>query len=79
MLCSLGVWVKSSVIVGCGAVVERVAMVEGYLDINGKRPEFEGLLMLEVVEPESSMLTAADVVLAMNVAGGGSRWLWFPS
>lgn len=65
---------------GCGAV-ERVATVEGYLDINGKRPEFDGGLkiLLLVVEPESSILTAADVVLAMNVAGGGRGWLWFPS
>jgi hypothetical protein len=47
--------------------------------MNGKRPEFEGSLMLEVVEPESSMHAAADVVLAMNVAAGGRRWLWFPS
>jgi hypothetical protein len=66
------------VIVGCGAEVERVAMVEGYLDIKAKRPEFEGL-MLVVVEPESSIFTAADVVLAMNLADGGRGWLWFPS
>lgn len=31
------------------------------------------------MEPESSMLAAADVVEAMANAAGGRGWLWVPS
>lgn len=55
-------------IVGCGVEVDRVANP-------GKRPEFD----TEVIEPESSILAAADVVLAIAVATAGRGWLWFPS
>lgn len=68
--------VKSSVIVGHDADGEKVAKpVEAEPDNDGRRPKFssvpvscEGL----VVEPARNMFSAADVVLAMGLAAGGS-------
>lgn len=57
--------VKSSVIVGHDEDAEK----EAKSDNKGKRPELCAGL---VVEPESSMLNAADVILAMGLAARGS-------
>lgn len=73
----LEVWVKSRVMVGNGAEEDKVAMVE----VHGKDGKKGGLIWVSllVVEPERSILAAADVVLAMAVAAGGRGWLCFPS
>lgn len=69
--------VKSSVMVGHGEDEENVAKpVEAEPDNEGSKPKFTGTL---VVEPERNIFNAADVVLAMGLAVGGSGWLWFPS
>lgn len=65
--------------VGKGAEAEIVAMFDehGSIVLVRKlgfiRPSALGL------EPESSMLAAADVVDAIDIAAGGSGWLWVPS
>lgn len=71
---------RSKVTVGNGADAESVAMLD---DEQGKivlAKKF-GLTNPSVldIDPESSMLAAADVVDAMAIAAGGRGWLWFPS
>lgn len=62
--------------VGNGAEADRVAIVEAY-GKEGKydNPELIGWPSLLVVEPDSSIAAAADVVLAIAVAAGGRGWL----
>lgn len=65
--------------VGKGAEAEMVAMFEeqGRIVLARKlgfiRPSALGM------EPERSMLAAAEVVDAIAMAAGGSGWLWVPS
>ncbi|GFZ03262.1 WRKY DNA-binding protein 31 [Actinidia rufa] len=75
----LGVWVRSNVTVGNGAEAEIVAMLEehGRIALARKlgfiRPSADDM------EPERSMLAAAEVVEAIAMAAGGRGWLWVPS
>lgn len=75
----LGVWVRSNVTVGNGADAEIVAM----LDEPGRiaLARIFGFISPSALDmdPESSILAAADVVDAIAMAAGGSGWLWFPS
>lgn len=75
--------VKSNVTVGNGAEAERVAKLGGQAAgrmVLAKKFELinPGPSKL-VIEPESSIEAAADVVEAMAIAAGGSGWLWLPS
>ena len=75
----LGLWVRSNVTVGNGAEAEIVAMLEehGRIALARKlgfiRPSADDM------EPERSMLAAAEVVEAIAMAAGGRGWLWVPS
>lgn len=74
-------WVKSNVTVGKGAEAEIVAMFDEHgrivlprkLGFMREAPSELG------IDPERSMLAAADVVEAMAIAAGGRGWLWVPS
>lgn len=65
--------------VGKGAEAEIVAMFEeqGRMVLARKL----GFIIPSALgmEPERSMLAAADVVDAIAMAAGGSGWLWVPS
>lgn len=75
----LGVWVRSKVTVGNGAAADSVAMLEEQGNIVLAR-KFGFISPSELdIDPERSMLAAADVVDAMAIAAGGRGWLWFPS
>lgn len=70
---------RSSVTVGKGAEAEMVAMFEEHGSIVlAKKLEFMRLSALDM-EPERSIVAAAEVVEAMAMAAGGSGWLWLPS
>ena len=64
--------VKSSVIVGH----DEARPLEEEADNEENKPEFRGVVLLFcvglVVEPESNMLNAADVMLAIGLAAAGS-------
>lgn len=66
--------------VGNGAEAEIVAMLEeqGNMARARRFVGFSKLSWLDI-EPERSILAAAVVVEAMDIAAGGSGWLWFPS
>lgn len=73
-------WVKSNVIVGRDDAYESktdkpVEAEEIEDDEEEKRFAFEKVVLPceLVVEPESNILNAADVVLAVNLAAGGSE------
>lgn len=78
-----GGFVKSRVTVGKGVKAERDA--KGYCMCIKPVPEADTIRELDewwvlpVVEPEMSMVAAAEVVLAITVAAGGRGWLWMPS
>ena len=75
----LGEWVRSRVTVGKGAEAEIVAM----LDEHGRMVLARKFGFMSPsplgIEPDKSMLAAAEVVEAMAMAAGGSGWLWLPS
>lgn len=75
----MGEWVKSKVTVGNGAEAEMVAM----LDEQGRIVLARKLGFINPsplgIDPDKSMLAAADVVDAIAIAAGGSGWLWLPS
>lgn len=76
-----GLWVRSNVTVGNGAEAESDAEhgeKGSTLFLANKfglmiRPSALG------IDPESSIDAAADVVDAIDMAAGGSGWLWLPS
>ncbi|KAG5556818.1 hypothetical protein RHGRI_007165 [Rhododendron griersonianum] len=75
----LGFWVRSNVTVGKGAEAEMVAMLEEHGRIvHAMKLGFMIPSVLDI-DPERSMLAAADVVDAIALAAGGSGWLWVPS
>lgn len=65
--------------VGNGADAEIVAMLEEHGRIVLARKLGFMIPSALDIEPESSMVAAADVVDAIAMAAGGSGWLWFPS
>ena len=67
-------WVKSSVTVGHDGDGEKVAKaVEAEQGDGEKRSGFDIVVPCKlVIEPERNMLNAADVVLAKDLAAGGS-------
>jgi len=67
------------VTVGNGADAEIVAMLEEHGRIVLARKLGFMIPSALDIEPESSMVAAADVVDAIAMAAGGSGWLWFPS
>lgn len=72
---------RSSVTVGKGAEAEIVAML---LDVHGRIALARKLGFIIApselgIEPDRSMLAAAEVVDAIAMAAGGSGWLWVPS
>lgn len=82
-----GAWVRSRVMVGKGADAESVAREEakgtsGWPN-SGAAAEAEPIIREEslvvLAVPERSMVAAAEVVLAIAAAAGGSGWLWLPS
>lgn len=65
--------------VGNGAEAEMVAMLEEHGRIVlARKLGFMSPSALDI-DPERSMLAAADVVDAIAMAAGGSGWLWVPS
>ena len=66
---------RSNVTVGNGAEAERVTK---FGEQAGRIFEFIIPSAL-VIDPESIIDAAADVVDAIAMAAGGSGWLWFPS
>lgn len=70
---------RSNVTVGKGAEAEIVAMLDEQGSIALAR-KLGFISPSELgIDPESSMLAAAEVVDAMAIAAGGSGWLWVPS
>ena len=70
---------RSKVTVGNGAEAEIVAILDeqGRIALASKF----GFITPSAldIDPESSILAAADVVDAMAIAAGGRGWLWLPS
>lgn len=66
--------------VGKGAEAEIAAMFGEHGSIvRVRKPGFIRPPSALGIDPESSMLAAADVVEAIDMAAGGRGWLWFPS
>lgn len=71
--------VKSNVTVGNGAEAEIVAMLlEHGRKVLARKFGFIKPSALDI-DPERSIRAADEVVAAIAIAAGGSRWLWFPS
>ena len=70
---------RSRVTVGNGADADIVARLEEHGSIVFARKL--GFIMLSALdmEPDKSIVAAAEVVDAMATAAGGRGWLWFPS
>lgn len=71
--------VKSNVTVGNGADAEMVAMLDEQGSIvRARKFEFISPSALDM-DPDKSIVAAADVVDAIAIAAGGNGWLWLPS
>lgn len=71
---------RSKVTVGNGADADIVAMFDDEQGkiVLAKKLGFISPSALDI-EPDNSILAAAEVVDAIAIAAGGSGWLWFPS
>lgn len=73
-------FVRSNVIVGNGAVDDKVVVRFGWQEESMDPCVRWWLRWLELeIEPESSIEAAAEVVEAIVIAACGSGWLWVPS